>query len=115
MDAPRRGPPRAAGLWRPPQGPGRTGAGRGTAGRSPRVPGAGYKIDFAYPDVLLAIEVDGYDPHGTRKAFDTDRARQNRLVLLGWTMLRFTWPQVVREPAKVAAEVRAALGALMRR
>jgi very-short-patch-repair endonuclease len=79
------------------------------------VPGPGYKIDFAYPDVLLAIEVDGYDPHGTRKAFDTDRARQNRLVLLGWTMLRFTWPQVVREPAKVAAEVRAALGALMRR
>ena len=77
------------------------------------LPDPGYRIDFAYPDVLLAIEVDGYDPHGTRKAFDTDRARQNRLVLLGWTILRFTWTQVVRQPAKVAADVRTALGALM--
>jgi very-short-patch-repair endonuclease len=77
------------------------------------VPGTPYRIDFAYPDVGLAIEVDGYDPHGTRKAFHTDRERQNRLVLLGWTILRFTWPHVVRQPAKVAADVRGALGALM--
>jgi very-short-patch-repair endonuclease len=74
------------------------------------IPQPGYKIDFAYPDVLLAIEVDGYDPHGTRRAFDADRVRQNRLVLLGWTVLRFTWPQVVRQPGKVAAQVRDALG-----
>jgi very-short-patch-repair endonuclease len=70
----------------------------------------GFRLDFAYPDVLLAIEVDGYDPHGTRKAFDADRERQNRLVLLGWTVLRFTWPQVVRQPGTVAAQLRDALG-----
>jgi very-short-patch-repair endonuclease len=77
------------------------------------IPGTTFRVDFAYPVVRLAIEVDGYDPHGTRKAFDADRERQNRLVLLGWTVIRFTWTQVVRQPAKVAADVRAALGALM--
>jgi very-short-patch-repair endonuclease len=75
------------------------------------IPTPGLKIDFAYPELLLAIEVDGYDPHGTRTAFDADRARQNRLALLGWTVLRFTWPQVVRHPGKVAAEVGDALAA----
>jgi very-short-patch-repair endonuclease len=73
----------------------------------------GFRVDFAYPDVRLGIEVDGYDPHGARKAFDADRERQNRLVLAGWTVIRFTWTQVVREPGNVARQVRAALGALM--
>jgi len=75
------------------------------------IPGPRFRVDFAYPDLLLAIEVDGYEVHGTRTAFDADRDRQNRLVLLGWTVLRFTWTQVVRQPVKVAADVRRALGA----
>jgi very-short-patch-repair endonuclease len=78
------------------------------------IPGTPFEVDFAYPDLLLAIEVDGYDPHGTRQAFDTDRARQNRLVLAGWTVIRFTWTQVVRQPGRVAADVRTALGASRR-
>jgi very-short-patch-repair endonuclease len=76
------------------------------------IPGTRFRVDFAYPEARLAIEVDGYDPHGTRKAFDADRERQNTLVLLGWTVLRFTWPQVVRRPGQVANQVRSALGAL---
>jgi very-short-patch-repair endonuclease len=31
-----------------------------------------------------------------------DFVRQNRLVPLGWTVLRFTWAQVMRDPAYVA-------------
>jgi very-short-patch-repair endonuclease len=75
------------------------------------IPGTAHRVDFAYPDLLFAIEVDGYDPHGSRRAFDADRERQNRLVLAGWTVVRFTWPQVVRQPAKVASDVGTALGA----
>lgn len=44
-------------------------------------------------------------PHGssrTAKAFAHDLERQNRLVALGWTVLRFTWWQVVKQPEKVA-------------
>jgi very-short-patch-repair endonuclease len=49
-----------------------------------------YRIDLAYPAQRIAIELDGYDVHRTRSAFDSDRARGNDLVLDGWTLLRFT-------------------------
>lgn len=47
-------------------------------------------IDLAYPGSWVAIELDGYEPHSGRTAFDRDRARGNDLVLLGWRVLRFT-------------------------
>ncbi|MCI3948493.1 MAG: hypothetical protein K0R11_427 [Acidimicrobiales bacterium] len=74
------------------------------------VPGTGARVDFAYPTAKLAIEVDGYEVHGTRKAFDADRDRQNRLVVAGWDVIRFMWTQVVRHPSSVAATLRGALG-----
>jgi len=49
-----------------------------------------YFLDLAYPDVKVAIEVDGFDYHRDRGAFDRDRMRQNDLVGVGWTVLRFT-------------------------
>jgi hypothetical protein len=61
-----------------------------------------YSIDFAYPELLVAIEVDGYGPHASRKAFQSDRDRQNTIVGLGWTVLRFTWADVVKRPDHVA-------------
>ena len=48
-------------------------------------------IDLAYPRLKIAIELDGWDAHGIRSAFEPDRIRANDLVLLGWTVLRFTW------------------------
>lgn len=64
-----------------------------------------YRVDFAYPQIKLAIEVDGYSVHRTRQAFQDDRTRQNALVALGWTILRFTWADVVRRPGQVARQV----------
>jgi very-short-patch-repair endonuclease len=60
------------------------------------------RVDFAYPEVLLAIEVDGLEAHSTPSALQADLARQNRLVAAGWTVLRFTWHDVVRRPTTVA-------------
>jgi very-short-patch-repair endonuclease len=74
------------------------------------VPEAHAELDFAYVDQRLAIEVDGYEVHGTRRAMDDDHERHNRLVAAGWTVLRFTWHQVVKRPEKVASTVRSALG-----
>lgn len=68
-----------------------------------------YEVDFAYPELLLAIEVDGYGPHSSRKAFQSDRDRQNTLVGLGWTVLRFTWSDVVKRPAYVARTIASAI------
>ena len=72
------------------------------------------KVDFAYPEIKLAIEVDGYETHSSLDAFQHDRSRQNDLVELGWTVLRFTWDDVVHRPEAVASRIRRVLGAGMR-
>jgi very-short-patch-repair endonuclease len=70
------------------------------------------EVDFAYPEVRLAIEVDGFATHGTPRAMAKDFVRQNGLVPHGWHVLRFTWGQVVREPEMVARTIAAALAGL---
>lgn len=67
------------------------------------------RIDAAYPAAKVAIEVDGYNAHTAPDAFQRDRTRQNRLVALGWTVLRFTWDDVVRRPGEVARVIQDAL------
>jgi very-short-patch-repair endonuclease len=47
----------------------------------------GYELDFAFPEQ----QVDGWAWHHDAEAFRRDRQRQNALVLVGWTILRFTW------------------------
>lgn len=69
------------------------------------------RIDFAYPDLSLAIEVDGYAHHHGRVAWARDRARSNYLVSLGWRILRFTWDDIRRRPWQVAGLLRAELSA----
>jgi very-short-patch-repair endonuclease len=70
------------------------------------------RIDAAYPERKLAIEVDGFAAHTSPDTFQRDRTRQNRLVALGWTVLRFTWADIVQRPAMVAAQIREAIGRL---
>jgi very-short-patch-repair endonuclease len=67
------------------------------------------RFDFAYPHVKFGIEVDGYDRHGKRDVFEDDRLRQNLMVVEGWTILRFTWRQIRRNPEEVARQIRAVL------
>lgn len=47
-------------------------------------------IDLAYPPEMVAIELDGWEHHGRRSAFDPDRIRRNELTLLGWDVYQFT-------------------------
>lgn len=73
------------------------------------------RVDAAYPDVKLAIELDGYSHHSSRASFGYDRNRRNRLVLAGWTVLTFTWDDIIRRGEAVAAEIGAALASAGRR
>jgi hypothetical protein len=68
-----------------------------------------YRIDLAYPEQRIAIEVDGWDSHRSRSAFDADRARANDLVVAGWRMLRFTSATTDEDAALVVSEVLRAL------
>jgi very-short-patch-repair endonuclease len=56
-----------------------------------RAGGRTYRADLAYPDHGIVIELDGYEFHHTRTAFDDDRQRGNDLVGAGLLLLRFTW------------------------
>ncbi len=67
------------------------------------------RADFAYPDARLLIELDSEAHHLDRMAFRRDRSKQNRAVVLGWTILRYTWWDIQEEPFRVLAELRAAL------
>jgi len=48
------------------------------------------RVDFAYPELLLAIEVDGYRWHSARHHLDRDRDRRNDLTELRWRILHIT-------------------------
>jgi len=73
------------------------------------VNGRNYRLDVAYPDEMLAIEGDGFGVHGERERFETDRERQNALVLLKWRPLRFTWRQIRQQSDYVADTISSAL------
>ena len=63
-------------------------------------------LDVAVPHVKLAIEVDGMAYHVDPDRFQRDRTRQNAVVNLGWTVLRFTWSDLVDRPNYVATAIR---------
>jgi very-short-patch-repair endonuclease len=70
---------------------------------------AGFEVDFLWREQRLIVETDGYRYHRGSVAFEDDRARDNRLMALGYDVLRFTYWKVVNEPEAVAALVRARL------
>jgi very-short-patch-repair endonuclease len=67
------------------------------------------RIDVAFVDLRIAIEVDGFAYHSDRERFQRDRTRQNLLVGLGWTVLRFTWADLHDRPDHVIAVIIAQL------
>jgi len=71
----------------------------------------GYRIDVAFPGARVAIEVDGFAFHSGAEEFQIDRTRQNRIVLLNWQVLRFTWLDLTEYPERVIALIRSAISA----
>lgn len=61
-----------------------------------------YRPDFAWPDRKLIAEADGWESHGTRKAFEADRRKDAELNAMGWTVLRFTHRQMTGDREWVA-------------
>jgi very-short-patch-repair endonuclease len=57
----------------------------------------------------VIVELDGWEFHHDRDAFERDRHRDVRLQLAGYTVLRFTWDRVTTDPEGVVADVGAAL------
>lgn len=72
--------------------------------------GRGYCVDVLFDGTRLVLEVDGWQTHGARRAFEDDRRRRNELVLAGFRVLNVTWRQLTDDPAWVLQCVRDGLG-----
>jgi very-short-patch-repair endonuclease len=69
----------------------------------------GVEVDALWHDQRLVAEVDGHAAHGTRRAFERDRARDAQLVAHGYRVVRFTTHQLEGECERVVAVIAAAL------
>lgn len=67
--------------------------------------GRTFEVDFHWPQLRLAIEVDGYAFHGGRSRANSDRDRDQTLAIAGWLIHRFTRDQITSNPAEVERRV----------
>jgi very-short-patch-repair endonuclease len=49
------------------------------------------EVDFYWPAQRIVVETDGWETHGTRAAFEADRAKDAALTAAGHRVVRFTW------------------------
>jgi len=79
------------------------------------IPGSSdIRVDFAYPELRIAIEVDSVRWHSGLRAIHRDNRRQNLLAARGWLVLCFEWDDIVGRPKWVAQQILAAIEARVR-
>ena len=65
----------------------------------------GLEPDFYWPALRLVVETDGWETHGTKSAFRSDRRKDAALTAAGYRVMRFTYDDVVYEPDTVVARL----------
>jgi very-short-patch-repair endonuclease len=68
-----------------------------------------YVADCHWPGLRLIVELDGWQGHSTRSAFQDDRARDRALKVAGYSVVHLTWRQLEVEAEAVAADLRSLL------
>ena len=62
-----------------------------------------WRFDFAWPELMIAVEVEGgvysNGRHSRGKGFTEDCVKYNAAATLGWRVLRFTTEQVTQNKA----------------
>ncbi|SDJ52769.1 Transcriptional regulator, AbiEi antitoxin, Type IV TA system [Frankineae bacterium MT45] len=82
-----------------------------TANHVIEVGGRTFVLDIAFAERRIAIEIDGWAFHSDVERFRSDRRRGNTLVAAGWTVLRFTWADLVEHPEGIVATLTRLLAA----
>jgi len=68
-----------------------------------------FRLDFAWPELGLVVEVDGWDCHASPRSRRHDLHRRNQIVLGDLKPLVYTYGDVVRRGDGVIAEIRDAM------
>ena len=76
-----------------------------------QVPLLGYLLDFFWPRLNLAVEVDAYGTHGSRARFEADRRRDARLLTeKGVIVIRLTQTMIEQRPWEAVGLLARAIG-----
>jgi very-short-patch-repair endonuclease len=65
-----------------------------------------HEVDAYWPSHRLVVEMDSWEFHGHRAAFEHDRARDTAMQAAGYRVIRLTHRRLQSEPRTVAAELR---------
>ena len=65
-----------------------------------------WEIDAYWEAERFAVEVDGWETHGSREAFESDRLRQEEMMLAGIEVVRISARRIEKEPQQVARRIR---------
>ncbi|WP_020392723.1 type IV toxin-antitoxin system AbiEi family antitoxin domain-containing protein [Kribbella catacumbae] len=63
------------------------------------------RLDLGNRSTKLGLEADGFEHHGTRQQLVKDCRRGVNLAIRGWTVLRFSWEDIMYDQDWVAASV----------
>ncbi|HUG41180.1 MAG TPA: type IV toxin-antitoxin system AbiEi family antitoxin domain-containing protein [Longimicrobiales bacterium] len=69
----------------------------------------GFEVDFLWSAAGLVVEIDGFEFHRSREAFERDRRRDADLMTAGYRVMRVTWRQLRDESHVVLARLARAL------
>jgi hypothetical protein len=65
----------------------------------------GHELDVYWPELCFGVELDTYETHGTRDAFERDHDRDLDFALAGVETIRISERQFRREPVVLAARI----------
>jgi very-short-patch-repair endonuclease/predicted transcriptional regulator of viral defense system len=68
-------------------------------------PAGGYRVDCRWPDHRLTVELDSYQFHNSRYAWEQDRRRERQARARGDEFRRYTWYDVVEDRRAMVAEL----------
>jgi hypothetical protein len=68
-----------------------------------------YQVDCLWPEARLVGELDGFQSHGTKRAFRKDRKRDRRLGVAGFRVTRITEDAIATERSQLATDLRTLL------
>jgi very-short-patch-repair endonuclease len=72
-------------------------------------PAGAHRVDCRWPDHRLTVELDSYQFHNTRHAWEQDRRREREARARGDQHRRYTWADVFEHPEPMLVELTALL------
>ena len=69
----------------------------------------GYEVDAFYEAEQVIVELDGWEYHSSREAFEQDRERDANAIAGGIPTVRVTWERIHKAPQREAARLDAIL------